>query len=121
MSNLSYPLIYKLGCTYTNPSIRAKQLYTTGVLYPFKIEFAKYVINYKEKEKQLHEILKEYRVKNNREFFKVQIEKIKLLFDFIDGEYYDNAELSYIKDIHKLDETNIDSDNEEIINENQKK
>jgi hypothetical protein len=64
------------------------QLNTTGLLYPFKLEFAKQVKNYQDKEKKLHLIFDKYRVNKSREFFKMELKEIKQLFDLIDGYWY---------------------------------
>ena len=44
---------------------------------PFKLEFAKKVKQYQDKEKKIHQILDENRVNKSREFFK--IDKYKIL------------------------------------------
>ena len=41
MSNKAFPSLLKIGQTKNLPTARAEQLYSTGVPYPFKIEFAK--------------------------------------------------------------------------------
>ena len=88
LSNESYKDTYKIGFTKNDPLTRMVQLNTTGLLYPFKLEFAKQVKNYQEKEKKLHNIFDKYRVNKNREFFKIELKEIKQLFDLIDGKWY---------------------------------
>jgi hypothetical protein len=88
LSNESYKDTYKIGFTKNDPLARMVQLNTTGLLYPFKLEFAKQVKNYQEKEKKLHNIFDKYRVNKNREFFKIELKEIKQLFDLIDGKWY---------------------------------
>ena len=88
LSNDSYKDTYKIGFTKNDPLTRMVQLNTTGMLYPFKLEFAKQVKNYQDKEKKLHLIFDKYRVNKNREFFKIELKEIKQLFDLIDGEWY---------------------------------
>jgi len=88
LSNLSYEDTYKIGFTRNDPNIRKSQLNTTGVLYPFKLEIAKKVLNYKDKEKQIHKLLSKYRINTNREFFKISLSEIKNIFNLIDGEIY---------------------------------
>ena len=88
LSNESYKDTYKIGFTKNDPLARMVQLNTTGLLYPFKLEFAKQVKNYQDKEKKLHLIFDKYRVNKNREFFKIELKEIKQLFDLIDGEWY---------------------------------
>jgi hypothetical protein len=111
MSNPIYNGIYKVGITENDPKIRKEQLNTTGVPLPFRIEFAKKVKDYKEKEKLLHKLLTQYgeRINPKREFFKISLEEIKAFFDLMDGEIYqevdnniiiidDVIELSFSKD-----------------------
>ena len=88
LSNESYKDTYKIGFTKNDPQIRMSQLNTTGILYPFRLEFAKQVKNHQDKEKKLHLIFDKYRVNKSREFFKIELNEIKQLFDLIDGEWY---------------------------------
>lgn len=90
LSNPLYEGIYKVGFTIHEPDIRMNQIYTTGVPLPFKLEFAKKVNNYQEKEKILHKILTQYgeRINPRREFFKISLVEIKTFFDLMDGTYY---------------------------------
>jgi hypothetical protein len=62
----------------------------TCLVYPFKLEIAKKTNNCQKKEKILHSILHKYRVSNSREFFKVSLGEVQLLFDLIDGESNEN-------------------------------
>lgn len=92
MSNPSLIGIYKIGYTEHFPEIRRKQLSNTSIPYPFKIEFAKKVASYKKVEKILHNIftIEGERINNNREFFKLSLDKIKIQFDLIDGDWFDD-------------------------------
>jgi hypothetical protein len=92
LSNESYKDTYKIGFTKNDPHTRMSKLNTTGLLYPFKLEFAKQVKNYQDKEKKLHLIFDKYRVTKSREFFKMELKEIKQLFDLIDGEWYKSKE-----------------------------
>jgi len=62
------------------PEDRAKELFTTGVPTPFKVEFSRKVANTKEKEKDIHKILESYRVPS-REFFNVTVEEAMRVID----------------------------------------
>ena len=100
LSNPLYNGIYKVGMTENDPKVRKEQLNTTGVPLPFKIEFAKKVKDYKEKEKLLHKLLTQYgeRINPRREFFKISLEEIKAFFDLMDGEIYQEVDNSIIID-----------------------
>jgi len=84
LSNKGMPGIYKIGKTKISPEERAKQLYTTGVPYPFKIEMAKYVTEYHKKEKSFQKILNQYSCNHSREFFQIDIAIIIELFNIIE-------------------------------------
>ena len=88
MSNKSFPSLLKIGQTKNIPTARAEQLYSTGVPYPFKIEFAKKIENYEKREKIIHTILEKTtkRVNSKREFFEASVKDVKLIFDLLDGD-----------------------------------
>ena len=52
----------------------------TGVLYPFKVVFSKKFKNAEKIEKRIHNKFKKNRVRGNKEYFKIEKEK---LIDFI--------------------------------------
>jgi hypothetical protein len=91
MSNPCMPGILKCGFTLGDVYERAKQLYTTGVPLPFKIEISKKIKNPREKEKHVHTLLEKYydRINFRREFFKVDVADVLDIFNLIDGEYMD--------------------------------
>ena len=90
-SNQFMPGILKVGMTTRTPDARAKELFTTGVAEPFKIEFAKKVRDPRGKEKTLHTLLEQYtdRVSSRREFFRVSPEEVLKFFDLMDGEMWE--------------------------------
>ena len=93
MSNPLYQGILKVGITERTPEERAKELYTTGVPLPFKVEFAKKVSNPREKESLLHKLLEQYteRISGRREFFRVGVEEVRTFFGLMDGEWWSNS------------------------------
>lgn len=93
LSNPSMPGILKIGMTERTPEDRAKELFTTGVALPFKIEFAKKVKNPKDKEIELHDILDDYipRVYPRREFFRASPEQVLKFFKLMDGEMWNGT------------------------------
>lgn len=65
------PGLVKIGMTSNVPAKRLKELYTTGVPYPFHLHYARRIKNPRLVEKQLHKIFQNYRVSNKREFFSI--------------------------------------------------
>ena len=97
MSNPSMPGIFKIGMTKRTPEIRLKEANSSDTWRPptnYKIEFSQFVTNPKQKELQMHKILKRYfeRINEDREFFRAPIEDIKLFFDLMDTNIYDKKE-----------------------------
>ena len=77
-SNKSLPKnTFKIGSTYGNPDERAEELTGTGHLYPFKTVFKIKIKAAEYYEKKIHSLLDNYRVKQNREFFEIDLDKIK--------------------------------------------
>ena len=89
LSNDSMPKMLKIGFTHRNPEKRVSELSShTGVPTPFKLLYYKYVLNCQFIEEMVHKKLKNYRVSNNREFFKITIEKVKKIIDDCIRETY---------------------------------
>ena len=84
LSNDDMPGLLKIGMTEGHPEERAKQLFTTGVPSPFKVQRAVKVREPLKKEKKIHEILSEHRLPG-REFFRVELKMVNNLFDLTDG------------------------------------
>lgn len=63
--------VFKIGWTRKHPIIRANDLHTSGVPTPFVVEYVIITTEGVKLEKQLHAYLKQYRMANNREFFKI--------------------------------------------------
>ena len=106
MSNPAMPGLLKVGFTTDTPDVRARELYTTGVPLPFKVEFAKLIANPKEKELSTHKLLGIYheRVNEDREFFRVSKERVREIFDLLAGEYFegDYIQPTRLKNPHKI-------------------
>jgi hypothetical protein len=75
LSNPAIPGHLKIGSTVGRVAIRARQLRTTGVPEPFKVEssFPVYM-NPIEVEKRVHRVLEIFRSRGDREFFRVSVE-----------------------------------------------
>ena len=98
MTNPCMPGLVKVGMTKSQkrlPSIRANELFTTGVPMPFEVIIEKLVYNPASKENSLHNILSKYseRVNIGREFFRVSIDVLRDFFDLIE-EYKPPGDLS---------------------------
>ncbi len=84
------PGLLKIGYTERPMDERLQEANaSTWVPQPFSIEFAKHVNEPNAKEQVVHRILKEKRVNPKREFFRVTAEEVKLLFELMDGSWWD--------------------------------
>ena len=106
--------IFKVGFTKNIPQYRARQLYTTGVPTPFKIEFAKKVKSPEKKERLIHDLLDDYgyREYSSREFFKCELIEIFRIFEVIRGSWYDVD----IEEEENVEEENVEEECVNIIN-----
>ena len=92
-SNESMSGILNVGMTERTPVIRLNEANSSDTWRPptpYKIEFAKKVLNPKQKETTLHSLLSQYteRINPKREFFRVSSEEVKTFFDLIDGDLW---------------------------------
>jgi len=75
LSNAAMPGFVKIGQTTENPLRRARDLFTTGLPVPFRLERALFVFDRHTAERAVFEALGPYRISaENREFFKVSVE-----------------------------------------------
>jgi len=66
--------ILKIGHTKHLPDVRAKQISrSTGVALEFEVVFAFNCWNGEGLEKEIHKYLDQYRIRNEREFFKIEL------------------------------------------------
>ena len=105
------PGLLKVGMTDWSPSIRlgeANQTDTYRPPTPYHMEFAKKVVDSREKERILHNILSRYtdRVNPKREFFRASVEEVRILFDLLDGTY----EIETKSPLVDLDEVDLDQE-----------
>jgi hypothetical protein len=88
LSNSTIPDALKIGYTNLTPELRAKQISSsTGVVVPFKVEWAFKCFDGNRMENEIHEALKEYRISNQREFFRVDLEEAKNIITLIGKKY----------------------------------
>lgn len=88
LTNDSIPNKIKIGYTKLMPEERAKQMSrATGVATPFDVAYAFRCFNAEQLEGEVHKALRSYRVRNDREFFRIPlIEAIKSIKNI--GEKY---------------------------------
>lgn len=85
LSNKSYEGVFKVGWTSNLPEERAEQLSSeTGVLYPFKVIYSREFQNAEKIEKKIHKKFKTSRLRNNKEFFKIDKNKLIEYIESID-------------------------------------
>ena len=112
-SNPSLPGIYKIGMTERTPEERLKEANNFSfVCYPFQIEFYKYVDNVYHNEQMVHRRLGNYRI-NNKEFFKVDLDIVREIFDSFNQIKSSNIIEERIK-LLNLDVRDIE-ENKEVI------
>lgn len=89
------PGLYKIGFTTRPMEERLQEANqpNTWLPTPFLLEFAKFVVNPDQKEMIIHKILTKDRVNPKREFFRVELDQVKLLFDLMDTTQTPEPEL----------------------------
>ena len=113
-SNPSMEGYVKVGMTMRTPEERANELFTTGVLFPYKIEFAVKTQEPKKNEKLLHSILSRYGERCPRgEFFRISIDEVRTFFDLIiinGGEEWKQEVEDVEEDVEEdIEEIEVDS------------
>lgn len=109
------PLL-KIGRTSKTPWERASTLSTSGLLDRFEILFSCYFMNQVVAEKNIHQMLKKFRVKDKREFFSTNLDvAIKAISDYKSKESF-LMENYFHGDIYEYDLSLLDSANYKIIN-----
>jgi hypothetical protein len=105
--------IFKIGFTKRNPIIRLNELYNTSTPTEFKLEICKKVNDCVKIESVIHTLLNKFRINPKREFFKIQIDKISMIFDLIEGEDVTIEDLEIIEKENN-DESDSESEDEPI-------
>ena len=82
--NPSLPNVCKVGKTTRTVEERLHDLYSSGLIYPFRVVHQKYVEDCHETEKRLHTILRSRRIAKNREFFRYMEDDVKYYKDLFD-------------------------------------
>ena len=108
LTNDYMPGIVKIGYTTQSIKERLKELDKTGVPWPYKCHFAIETDRYKEIEQYAHNAFADYRIRENREFFKVSPEKVVAAL-----------RISGAQEI-KIDDEAIDEFGKRVVNKQQK-
>src|SRR5262249_15529782 len=84
LSHSAMPDLLKIGTTEGPVQDRARQLYTTGVPGPFKVEFQIPVYESRRSaERKVHNALELYREHNSREFFRIPLEQARKIIEAV--------------------------------------
>jgi len=75
LTNVSLPGMLKVGRTLRDSRSRARELFTSGLPTPFQVAFEIFSDEYEKLEADFHQELQDFRVSNNREFFKYPLDK----------------------------------------------
>ena len=86
LTNESMPGIIKIGWTDNTVEQRMKELDKTGTPLPFTCYYAKRVDDPKFVESKLHEAFDEFRIRENREFFRMSADQAKAALEIASGE-----------------------------------
>jgi hypothetical protein len=93
ITNPSMVGLVKIGYTERTLDERLQEAnQSTWVPQLFSIEFAKFVKEPNAKEQSIHRILAADRVNPKREFFRTTPEKVRMLFELMDGPWWDGEE-----------------------------
>jgi len=76
LTNDAMPGVVKIGKTKTSIQQRLKELDSTGVPLPFRCYYAVEVEDCDVKERKVHDIFADHRVRPNREFFNIAPERV---------------------------------------------
>ena len=80
------PGIIKIGFTENSVEQRMRELDKTPTPIPFECYYAKRIDKAEFVEKKMHEAFDEFRIRDNREFFRMSPEQAKAALDIAEGE-----------------------------------
>ena len=83
LTNEAMPGIIKIGLTENSVSDRVLQLDTTSVPVPFQCYYAARVEDHKKIERALHTAFGDFRVRPNREFFRMDPFRVKAILEIL--------------------------------------
>lgn len=126
-TNTYMPGICKVGKTERSPLERLKEANSDTWSPPvWKCEFAKYVRDCNRKEQSIHRVLEDMSEHiPRREMFKISVDKVRRVFDLLDGDYSSMDPLPISEERIQLSEPTIQTPKKKVLNNagcrNQKK
>lgn len=92
LTNESFPDLIKIGFSLKDPNLRAQELNSTGLPYPFKLAYEAFTFEPYQKEQAVHSKLKSHGYHENKEFFCCDVHyAIELLQDICGDELIDES------------------------------
>mgnify|MGYP001223699850 CR=1 FL=1 len=86
LTNQAMPGIIKIGFTDNSVEQRMKELDKTATPIPFECYYAKRIDKAEFVEKKMHEAFDEFRIRDNREFFRMSPDQAKAALEIASGE-----------------------------------
>jgi len=113
ISNSAWPGLIKVGYSTNHPNVRAKELKTTGVPTPYKVNFSVIVDNPRALEAKVHKYLRKYH--KDGEWFKCSTEIAKAAIEEVHtGVFYDDIDPEKVaRESEKLRQANENKKEEE--------
>jgi hypothetical protein len=99
LTNVSLPGMIKVGRTLRDSRSRARELFTTGLPTPFQVAFEIFSDEHEKLEADFHQELHDFRISNNREFFKYPLDKAITLLQQLNSPPASNESVFQAEDI----------------------
>lgn len=99
LTNVSISGMIKVGRTLRDSRSRARELFTTGLPTPFQVAFEIFSDEHEKLEADFHQELHDFRVSNNREFFRYPLDKAIALLQKLNSPPTSNESVFQAEDI----------------------
>lgn len=99
LTNVSLPGMIKVGRTLRDSRSRAREFFTTGLPTPFQVAFEIFSDEHEKLEADFHQELHDFRISNNREFFKYPLDKAITLLQKLNSPPASNESVFQAEDI----------------------
>lgn len=99
LTNVSLPGMIKVGRTLRDSRSRARELFTTGLPTPFQVAFEIFSDEHEKLEADFHQEIHDFRISNNREFFKYPLDKAITLLQKLNSPPSSNESVFQAEDI----------------------